>query len=154
MTSQRTDDPFDLQRFVDAQADTYDAACRELAAGRKRSHWMWFVFPQLAGLGSSPTAQFYGIGSRAEALAYWRHPLLGLRLKACAQLVLDADAASAHAIFGSPDDLKLRSCMTLFAVAAPEEPVFHAVLERWFGGDPDPRTIELLAREGDDAGGV
>ncbi len=147
MTSQRTDDPFDLQRFVAAQADTYDAACGELAAGRKRSHWMWLVFPQLAGLGFSPTAQFYGIASRAEALAYWRHPVLGPRLKACAQLVLAAQAPSAHAIFGSPDDFKLRSCMTLFAAMAPEEPVFRAVLDRWFGGEPDPRTTELLARE-------
>lgn len=149
---QPADDPFDLQRFVDAQAGTYEAACRELAAGRKRSHWMWFVFPQLAGLGFSPTAQFYGIGSRAEVLAYWRHPLLGPRLAACAQLVLEADAASAHAIFGSPDDLKLRSCMTLFAAVVPEEPVFRAVLDRWFGGEPDARTVERLAREGDGGG--
>ncbi len=147
MTRERADDPFQLQRFVAVQDDTYDAACRELAAGRKRSHWMWFVFPQLAGLGSSPTAQFYAIGSRAEALAYWRHPLLGPRLKACAQLVLAADATSAHAIFGSPDDFKLRSCMTLFAAAAPEEPVFGAVIERWFGGEADARTTELLGRE-------
>lgn len=152
MTSQRADDPFNLRRFVDAQADTYDAARRELAAGRKRSHWMWFVFPQLAGLGSSPTAQFYGIASRAEAMAYWRHPLLAPRLAACAQLVLAADAVSAHAIFGSPDDLKLRSCMTLFAAVAPDEPVFRAVLDRWFGGEPDARTVELLGRKSD-AGG-
>jgi len=133
----------DLQRFVDAQDPVYAHVCAELAAGRKTSHWMWFVFPQLRGLGHSATARFYGLGSRAEALAYWQHPVLGRRLRHCAQLVLASRAATAHAIFGSPDDLKLRSCMTLFAAVAPEEPVFARVLQRFYDGEPDPRTLAL-----------
>lgn len=140
----RGDDPFDLRRFVDAQAPVFDAVVAELAAGRKRTHWMWFVFPQIAGLGFSPTAQRYAMASRAEALAYWRHPLLGPRLARCAALVRDAAAPSAHSIFGSPDDLKLRSSMTLFAAAVPDEPVFRAVLDRYYGGEADARTLELL----------
>ena len=138
-----------LQRFVDAQAPVYGQVCAELAAGRKTSHWMWFVFPQLVALGRSATARFYGIASRAEALAYWRHPVLGPRLRHCTRLVLATGGTSAHAIFGSPDDLKLRSCMTLFAAVAPEEPVFTQVLARFYAGAPDAATIALL---GDDAG--
>lgn len=137
-------DPFDLHRFVAAQAPVIDDVIAELAAGRKRTHWMWFVFPQIAGLGFSPTAQLYAIGSRAEALAYWRHPLLGPRLARCAALVRDAGARSAQAIFGSPDDLKLRSSMTLFAAVATDEPVFRAVLDRYWHGEPDARTVALL----------
>jgi uncharacterized protein (DUF1810 family) len=108
---------------------------------------MWFVFPQLKGLGRSSTALFYGIASREEALAYWQHPVLGPRLRECAGLLLQAPAdRSALQVMGSPDDLKLRSCMTLFAAVAPAEPVFNAVLQRYFDGQPDARTLELLDR--------
>lgn len=134
----------DLHRFVAAQDPVYDQVCAELAAGRKTSHWMWFVFPQLRGLGRSATARFFGLASSAEALAYWQHPVLGARLRHCAQLVLAAKGRTAHDIFGSPDDLKLRSCMTLFAAVAPEEPVFARVLRHFYGGELDPRTLALL----------
>lgn len=136
-----------LQRFVEAQAPVYDAVCRELRAGRKASHWMWFVFPQLRALGRSATAQFFGLADRAEAQAFAAHPLLGPRLVACSRLVLAVEGRSAHQIFGSPDDLKLRSCMTLFEAAAPSEPVFAQVLERFYAGDRDPLTLAALARE-------
>ena len=135
------DDPFDLQRFVAAQAPVYAQVTAELAAGRKRSHWMWFVFPQLKGLGRSAMAQHYGIASPAEARAYWAHPLLGPRLAQCTGLVLAIDGPSVHEIFGSPDDLKFRSCMTLFAQAT-GEPLFTRALEKYFGGEADPRTVE------------
>jgi uncharacterized protein (DUF1810 family) len=133
-----------LQRFVDAQAAVFAGVCAELAAGRKRTRWMWFVFPQLGGLGHSRVAQSYAIASASQALAYWRHPVLGPRLKHCAQLVLDCGAATAHDIFGTPDDLKLRSCMTLFAQVAGKEPVFTRVLARYCAGQRDPRTLALL----------
>ena len=133
-----------LQRFVDVQAPVIDAVRVELARGRKRTHWMWFVFPQLRGLGRSATAEHFGIASRQEALEYWRHPVLGPRLAQCARWALAAPGASAREIFGSPDDLKLRSCMTLFAAVAPEEPVFGRVLERFFDGRADERTLALL----------
>ena len=136
-------DPFDLQRFVDAQRGVYPQVCAELAAGCKRSHWMWFVFPQLKELGRSATAQHYGIASLAEAQAYWAHPLLGPRLRECTDLVLAVDGRSAHEIFGPPDDLKFRSCMTLFAQATGER-LFTRALEKYFRGEVDPRTIELL----------
>jgi uncharacterized protein (DUF1810 family) len=136
-------DPFDLQRFVDAQRAVYLQVCAELAAGCKRSHWMWFVFPQLKGLGRSATAQHYGIASLAEAQAYWAHPLLGPRLRECTELVLAVDGRSAHEIFGPPDDLKFRSCMTLFAQATGER-LFTRALEKYFHCEADPRTIELL----------
>ena len=136
-------DPFDLQRFVDAQRGVYPQVCAELAAGCKRSHWMWFVFPQLKELGRSATAQHYGIASLAEAQAYWAHPLLGPRLRECTGLVLAVDGRSAHEIFGPPDDLKFRSCMTLFAQATGER-LFTRALEKYFRGEADPRTIELL----------
>jgi len=128
-----------LQRFLDAQDPVYAGVLEELAAGAKRTHWMWFIFPQLKGLGRSAVARHYGIDSIDEARAYWRHPVLGLRLKECTELLLRAPAQSAHEIFGSPDDLKLRSCMTLFAEVAEEEPVFNQVLERFFDGKPDAR---------------
>ena len=140
-------DPHDLQRFVIAQDTVYDQVRAELAAGHKTSHWMWFVFPQLKALGRSTTAQHYGIADRAEAAAYWRHPLLGARLKQCTSLVLGVDGKTAHQIFGSPDDLKFRSCMTLFAQVAPGEPgepVFDAALHKYFGGQPDDATLALL----------
>jgi uncharacterized protein (DUF1810 family) len=138
----RPGDP--LQRFVDAQAPVFAEVCGELAAGRKRTHWMWFIFPQLRELGRTATARFYGIGSRDEALAYWQHPVLGPRLKQCAELVLNARGRTAQEIFGTPDDLKLRSCMTLFADVAGEEPVFARVLDRYYDGRPDERTLALL----------
>ena len=138
----RPGDP--LQRFDDAQAPVFDDVCDELAAGRKTTHWIWFIFPQLRELGRSATARFYGITSRDEALAYWQHPVLGPRLKQCAELVLQVSGKTAHDIFGTPDELKLRSCMTLFAAVAGEEPVFTRVLERFYGGRPDERTLALL----------
>jgi uncharacterized protein (DUF1810 family) len=138
------DDPHDLQRFIEAQRPVYAQVLAELAAGAKTSHWMWFVFPQLKGLGRSGTARHFGIASRAEAEAYWRHPVLGARLKECSALMLAATGKTAHQILGSPDDLKFRSSMTLFAQVAPEHPVFGQALDRYFGGAADPATIELL----------
>jgi uncharacterized protein (DUF1810 family) len=140
------DASFDLQRFVDAQEGVYPQARRELAAGAKASHWMWFVFPQLRGLGRSATAERYGIASLAEARAYWRHPLLGARLKECSGLVLAVAGRTARQIMGPPDDLKLCSCMTLFEPAAPDEPVFGRVLDKYFGGERDAATLALLGR--------
>jgi uncharacterized protein (DUF1810 family) len=133
-----------LERFVAAQAPVYADVLRELGAGRKTSHWMWFVFPQLKSLGRSATARFYGLADRAEALAYWRHPLLGPRLVECTRLVLATAGRTAHEIFGSPDDLKLCSCMTLFDAVAPEEPAFRAVIDRFYRGLADAATLELL----------
>ena len=137
------DDPYRLRRFVDAQADTYQQALDEIRDGRKQTHWMWFVFPQLRGLGFSATSQRYAIGSLAEARAYLDHPLLGPRLVECLEGVLASDA-SAHGIFASPDDMKLRSCATLFAAAAPRMRVFEQLLARKFAGQQDPRTLALL----------
>ena len=137
-------DPHDLQRFVEAQDPVYAQVCAELAAGAKTSHWMWFVFPQLKALGRSAVAQHFGIASRAQAQAYWQHPLLGARLKACSELVLAVEGRTALQILGSPDNLKFRSCMTLFAQVAPEEPVFQRALDKYFGGEGDARTLELL----------
>lgn len=137
-------DTYDLQRFVDAQAPVYERVCAELRAGAKSSHWMWFIFPQLKELGFSSTARHYGIASREEARAYWTHPLLGPRLKQCSELVLAVQNKTAHQIFGSPDDLKLRSSMTLFEAVAPEEPVFGQVLDRYYDGARDDRTLALL----------
>src|SRR5205823_1814886 len=129
----RMDDPHDLQRFVDAQDPVYHDVRLELAAGSKRSHWMWFIFPQMKDLGRSATARHYGIASRAEAEAYWRHAVLGPRLKECAGLVLAVQGRTALQIMGTPDDVKLRSCMTLFAEVAPQEPVFRQVIEKYYG---------------------
>jgi uncharacterized protein (DUF1810 family) len=137
-------DSFDLERFVHAQAPVYAEVTAELRAGRKRTHWMWFVFPQHRALGRSATAVRYGIASRAEAAAYERHPLLGARLRECCDLLLHLTGRTAHEIFGSPDDLKLCSSMTLFAQAAPHEARFGAVLQRYFDGRADARTLELL----------
>ena len=140
-------DRYDLQRFVAAQdsADTYSKALRELRAGRKTSHWMWFVFPQLAGLGRSAMAQRYAIGSLAEAHAYLAHPVLGPRLTECAQTVAANHGRTAVDIFGSIDAVKLRSSMTLFHRADPDQQLFSEVLQRFFAGDPDPATIALLS---------
>ena len=137
-------DNLDLQRFVEAQDGVWPRARGELAAGAKTSPWMWFVFPQLRGLGRSATARHFGLASRAEAEGYWRHPLLGPRLKEGSQLVLAVAGRSALQIFGPPDDLKFRSCMTLFEAVAPDEPVFARALETYFGGERDARTLELL----------
>jgi uncharacterized protein (DUF1810 family) len=134
-------DPFDLQRFVDAQAGVWADVQAELAAGAKRSHWMWFVFPQLASLGRSATARHYGLASVDEARAYWAHPLLGPRLRACCEQLMALHGRSLHQVFGSPDDLKLRSCMTLFERAVPGEPLFAQVLERYCAGQRDPLTL-------------
>lgn len=135
-----------LERFVQAQAPVFASACAELEAGSKHSHWMWFVFPQLRGLGHSETARFFGLASAAEALAYWRHPVLGPRLRHCVGLLLALPPGrTAHDVFGSPDDLKCRSCLTLFHHVAPDEPSFGAALARFYGGREDPRTLALLA---------
>lgn len=139
-------DPFDLQRFVEAQdaGETYAHALAELRAGRKRTHWMWFVLPQLAGLGSSPMAQRYAIASLAEARAYLAHPVLGPRLMACVEAMNGLQGRTAHDVLGSPDDMKFRSCLTLFAAAAPEERAFTDALARYYGGARDPATVRLL----------
>ncbi len=137
------EDPYDLQRFVRAQEPRYAQALAELTQGAKRSHWMWFIFPQLKGLGSSPTAVAFAIGSLAEARVYLAHPVLGARLRECTQRVLELSGRTAHEVFGYPDDLKFRSCMTLFAHAEPDGP-WHAALTRYFAGEEDPRTRELL----------
>jgi uncharacterized protein (DUF1810 family) len=134
-------DPFDLARFVDAQAPVIDGVLSELRAGAKRSHWMWFVFPQIAGLGFSPMAQRYAIVSLDEARAYLAHPVLGPRLRICTEAVLSVEGRSAHTIFGSPDDLKFHSSMTLFRIAAPDEALFVAALAKYFGGQDDAATL-------------
>ena len=138
-------DPFDLKRFVRAQESDYKPALEEIAAGRKRSHWMWYIFPQFAGLGLSPTSRHYAIGSLDEARAYLAHPILGSRLIECAEATLAVEGRSAHDIFGSPDDMKLRSSVTLFALVSPEHSVFHRVLEKYFDGKRDERTLDLVA---------
>ena len=138
------DDPFDLQRFVAAQDPVYPTVRAELTRGRKQSHWMWFIFPQVAGLGHSPMARRYAMSSLEEAGAYLEHPVLGPRLRECTQLMLNVEGRPALAILGSPDDMKFRSCMTLFAHAAPGEPLFRRALERYFGGEEDALTLERL----------
>ncbi len=138
-----SDDPFDLDRFVEAQARVYPTVLAELRAGAKRSHWIWFVFPQLRGLGRSATAQRFGISSLAEARAYLDHPVLGPRLRECAGLLVAVEGRSAGEILGYPDDLKVRSSMTLFARAG-EDRVFRAVLDAFYGGQEDPATLALL----------
>jgi uncharacterized protein (DUF1810 family) len=137
-------DRFDLERFVAAQEDHYADALDEIRRGRKRSHWMWYVFPQLTGLGRSSTAQFYGIDSLDEARAYLAHPLLGPRLLEIAGAVVASPVRSANALFGSPDDLKLRSSATLFAQVSAPGSVFEQILDKYFEGRPDPKTLELL----------
>ena len=137
-------DPFDLDRFVAAQASVYSQVVRELSEGRKRSHWMWFIFPQIAGLGRSSMSQAYAIQSLQEAREYLAHPLLGARMRECCQALMALEGRTAHEIFRSPDDLKLRSSLTLFARAAPDEPLFDDLLVKYFGGKEDPATLELL----------
>ncbi len=134
----------ELKRFVEAQEGVYASVLEELTAGKKMSHWMWFVFPQLKALGKSPTAQYFGLESKDEALAYWQNEVLRERLKQCTKLVLSVSDKTAHEIFGFPDDMKFGSCMTLFSQIEPEEPIFRQALERFFGGQPDASTLELL----------
>jgi uncharacterized protein (DUF1810 family) len=138
-------DPFNLQRIVSAQAAVLSTVMGELSAGRKRSHWMWFIFPQLRGLGHSSMAKFYGIGSLDEARAYLGHPLLGPRLNLCTRTVLAVEDRSLRDIFGTPDDMEFHSSMTLFALAAPnQETVYRQALDRWWQGRVDERTMALL----------
>ena len=137
-------DPYDLQRFILAQDPIYSQVCAELAAGDKTSHWMWFIFPQLKALGRSAIAKHFGISSRAEAKAYWQHPVLGLRLRQCSEFVMAVEGKSALQIFHSPDDLKFCSSMTLFAQIAPQEPVFNRALAKYFGGKGDLKTLDML----------
>ncbi|RMQ47802.1 hypothetical protein ALQ04_04223 [Pseudomonas cichorii] len=137
-------DAYDLQRFVDAQQAVFPQALAELAAGRKHSHWMWFVFPQIKGLGRSAMAQRYAIGDIDEARAYLQHPVLGPRLEQCAKTIAPQVQRSARQIFGSPDDLKLHSSMTLFAAAAPDNPLFKEILDTFFDGELDAMTLEKL----------
>jgi uncharacterized protein (DUF1810 family) len=141
-------DPFDLDRFTQAQEPVFAAVRAELRGGRKQSHWMWFVFPQLRGLGNSSMAQHYGIASLEEARAYLAHPVLGPRLRECCELMFALPpTATAHQVLGSPDDLKFRSCVTLFSLAAePDDTLFQRCLVRFYGGRPDPRTLELCGR--------
>jgi uncharacterized protein (DUF1810 family) len=134
----------DLARFVEAQRDTYEQALAELRSGRKRTHWMWWVFPQLAGLGVSATSQRYAIKSAAEAEAYLAHPVLGPRLLESVESVLAIEGRSAHDIFGTPDDMKLRSCATLFSQVVAPGSVFDVLLDRYFDGEPDDHTLRLL----------
>lgn len=137
-------DPFRLERFLEAQEPVYEQVCKELREGRKRSHWIWFIFPQLRGLGNSATSQLFAIRSRAEAAAYLRHAVLGARLRECTALVNAVEGRGIGEIFGFPDDLKFRSSMTLFAEVAPEEPLFRQAMEKYFRGEPDERTLELM----------
>lgn len=145
----RADDPHDLSRFVQAQEVNYAQALAELYGGRKRSHWMWYVFPQFVGLGHSSTSKRYSIKSVAEAEAYLRHPTLGARLAECCEALLKVERRSAHEIFGSPDDMKLRSCATLFASVSAPGSVFERLLDKYFDGRRDDQTIRLMdaARE-------
>ena len=146
MTGMKTGDPYYLQRFVTAQdaGGSYARVLAELRAGRKTSHWMWFVFPQIAGLGYSPVSQMYAITSLEEARAYMAHPVLGARLIECATILTGLAGRTAEQVFGDVDALKLRSCVTLFRHAAPEEPVFSQVLDQYFGGVPDSATEQRI----------
>ena len=141
---QQMDDPYNLQRFIDAQDPVYEQVRRELEAAHKTSHWMWFIFPQIAGLGYSLMAQRYAIGSRAEAAAYADHPVLGPRLRECTGLVNAIEGRTVNEIFGSPDDLKFRSSVTLFAICASDPQVFQHALDKYFAGEADPLTVARL----------
>ena len=136
----------DLSRFLKAQEHDYEQALSEIRSGRKRSHWMWYIFPQIQGLGFSSTAQYYAIRDLQEAKDYLAHPVLGARLKEISSALLDLEGLSASEIFGYPDDLKLRSCMTLFRMADLDEPIFLEVLEKYYDGEPDFRTVDLAAK--------
>jgi uncharacterized protein (DUF1810 family) len=140
-------DVYDLNRFVRAQEDDYERALSEITSGQKRTHWMWYIFPQLDGLAVSPTAKRYSIKSVEEARAYLEHPILGPRLLNCAEAVIRVEGRSATEIFGSPDDLKLKSCATLFSIVAPPGSVFDRLLEKYYRGARDGKTLELLGPE-------
>lgn len=146
-----SEDPYDLERFLKAQESSYERALAEIRNGEKVSHWMWYIFPQLEGLGSSPTARRYSIRSLEEARAYLGHPVLGPRLKGCTEAVLAVAGRSAWAIFGSPDDFKLRSSATLFSLVSPPGSVFHRLLDKYFAGEPDRKTLALLGKAADPA---
>jgi uncharacterized protein (DUF1810 family) len=135
-------DQFDLRRFISAQDPVIERVLDELRAGRKASHWMWFVFPQIQGLGASAMAQRYALASWQEARAYHEHPVLGERLRECTRLVLQIEGHTVEQIFGYPDHLKFHSCMTLFAQVAAEQPIYRTALEKYFGGKPDARTLQ------------
>jgi uncharacterized protein (DUF1810 family) len=139
-----TDDPYDLDRFLRAQEDDYEQALAEIRAGRKRTHWMWYIFPQLDGLAFSSTSKFYAIKSLDEARAYLDHPVLGPRLRECAEAAVGVESRSATEVFGSPDDLKLRSCATLFACVSPPGSVFERLLQKYYRGERDEKTLRLL----------
>ena len=139
-------DPFDLNRFVRAQEADYEGALAEIRSGRKRSHWMWYIFPQFAGLGPSAMSQRYAINSLAEARAYLAHPILGPRLTEIADAVLNVQGRTAHEIFGSPDDLKLSSSATLFALVSPADSVFQRIIDKYFDGSRDEKTLALVRR--------
>ncbi len=138
---------YNLIRFLEAQEGVYESVLRELKAGQKSGHWMWFVFPQIRGLGASPTARHYAIGSREEARAYSEHTVLGRRLSECTQIVLDLDGSSAEDVFQYPDVLKFRSCMTLFSECAPDSAAYAQALVQYFRGSPDARTLDILGRQ-------
>src|SRR5262245_48979141 len=145
MSREEGNDPYLLQRFLDAQEHSYAQALSEIRSGQKRSHWMWFIFPQVDGLGFSPMSQRYAIKSLDEAKAYLMHPVLGPRLVACAEAALAVEGRSAFQIFGSPDEMKLRSSATLFTCVSPAGSVFHRLLEKYFGGEQDEKTLRLLS---------
>ena len=145
-TAKQPQDPFDLNRFVQAQEDVYPRALSEIKRGRKTSHWMWFIFPQIDGLGYSSTARFYAIKSREEARAFLQHPVLGQRLTECSEPLLQLKGLSASEIFGYPDDMKLRSSLTLFATVSEPGSVFHRVLDQYFGGEMDEKTLQILGK--------
>lgn len=138
------DDPYDLNRFVQAHEDNYERALSEIKSGRKRSHWMWYIFPQFDGLRFSTTSKRYSIKSVAEAKAYLSHPILGPRLTECVEAVLSVEGRSAYEIFGSPDDMKLKSCATLFASVSPKNSIFDQLLEKFFQGERDGKTLRFL----------
>jgi uncharacterized protein (DUF1810 family) len=140
------DEGFDLERFVEAQDAVFETALAEISRGRKRSHWMWYIFPQIAGLGASSTTKFYAVKDLAEAGDYLRHPVLGKRLIEISGVLLEIEDRTAHEIFGSPDDRKLKSSMTLFASLPDADPVFQKVLDKYYGGERDARTLEIIRR--------
>jgi uncharacterized protein (DUF1810 family) len=144
--SPKADDPFDLQRFLDAQEGEFETALAEIKRGRKSSHWMWYIFPQIDGLAFSSTSKHFAIKSSDEAKAYLDHPILGPRLMACAEAALAIEGKSATEIFGSPDDMKLRSCATLFAHVSPAGSVFERLLDKFYVDDKDQKTLGLLGR--------
>ncbi len=145
--AQSVDDPYDLRRFVRAQEADCERVLSEIRSGRKRTHWMWYIFPQIDGLGFSSTARYYAIKSIAEAKAYLDHPILGPRLRECAEAAVGVEGRSATEIFGTPDDLKLRSCATLFAFVSPPGSVFDRLLAKYYRGERDSRTLQLLGIE-------